>query len=124
VFPEGPCSGRSHRSPSASEQARQNTSGPPPHFIPGTNAIELNAFAITFADRMPVRNNLTEDAAYTVNLTNPCDPAMESQHSMMVIGIVDNTRSHTAVVVDDDGWERATKPLMPQRTTIVVICFA
>jgi hypothetical protein len=40
VFPEGPCSGRSHRMPDASRRASRTTRGPPRHFIPGTNGIE------------------------------------------------------------------------------------
>jgi hypothetical protein len=37
----------------------------------------LNAFAITFADRMPgsEANPPNEDAAYTVDLTDPARPA-------------------------------------------------
>ena len=107
MFPEGPCSGRSHRMPGLRRRARGTTRGSSRYFIPGTNAIEslnaryrravkarghfpteqaamkclylvtrsldpkgtgqtrwavrwkpaLNAFAITFADRMPTKAN-------------------------------------------------------------------
>ncbi|MEQ4306334.1 transposase, partial [Plantactinospora sp. B6F1] len=44
VFPEGPCSGRSHRMPDQECRTSGTPRGPPPDFIPGTNAIEsLNA---------------------------------------------------------------------------------
>jgi len=44
VFPEGPCSGRSHRMPGSRRRANRTTRGPSRYFIPGTNSIEsLNA---------------------------------------------------------------------------------
>ena len=40
MFPEGPCSGRSHRTPDHNRRASRTPRGPPQAFIPGTNAIE------------------------------------------------------------------------------------
>lgn len=44
MFPKGPCSGRSHRTPNTTRRASRTPRGPPRNFIPGTNSIEsLNA---------------------------------------------------------------------------------
>lgn len=40
MFPKGPCSGRSHRTPNTTRRASRTPRGPPRNFIPGTNAIE------------------------------------------------------------------------------------
>src|SRR5512133_3536643 len=40
MFPEGPCSRRSRRTPGSRRRASGTTRGPSRHFIPGTNSIE------------------------------------------------------------------------------------
>ena len=49
VFPEGHCPGLSHPNMS---QAKRNARGPPPHFIPGTNAVE----SLNYQLRKIIRN--------------------------------------------------------------------
>jgi transposase-like protein len=61
VFPEGPCSGRSHRAPQPINQAKGNARGPPPDFIPGTNAIESLNYQLRKVTK--ARGSFPSDAA-------------------------------------------------------------